>query len=141
MSIASPRELFAPYDPAYDPLVSDGPGRNRDYAGPHVELVQKRLRELAEIQKKREEQKKQQEQDQKDQDQKDKDQKDKDKKDPQKQNKPSDPKIAAICFPSVAGVELQWLAFGWRLTRGIPSCAIVVQRTFPEARSSASKSH
>jgi glycine/D-amino acid oxidase-like deaminating enzyme len=32
MSIASPRELFAPYDPAYDPLVSDGPGRNRDYA-------------------------------------------------------------------------------------------------------------
>ncbi|MEJ8845057.1 FAD-binding oxidoreductase [Variovorax rhizosphaerae] len=32
MSIATPRELFAPYDPAYDPLVSDGPGRNRDYA-------------------------------------------------------------------------------------------------------------
>lgn len=32
MSIATPRELFAPYDPAYDPLVSDGPGHNRDYA-------------------------------------------------------------------------------------------------------------
>jgi glycine/D-amino acid oxidase-like deaminating enzyme len=32
MSIATPRELFAPYDPAYDPLVSDGPGCNRDYA-------------------------------------------------------------------------------------------------------------
>lgn len=32
MSITTPRELFAPYDPAYDPLVSDGPGRNRDYA-------------------------------------------------------------------------------------------------------------
>ncbi len=63
----------------------------------NVELVQKRLRELAEIQKKREEQKKQQEQDQKDQqqkdrDKKDQDQKDKDKKDPQKQDKPSDEK-------------------------------------------------
>lgn len=32
MSIGAARELFAPYDPAYDPLVSDGPGRNRDYA-------------------------------------------------------------------------------------------------------------
>ena len=32
MSITTKRELFAPYDPAYDPLVSDGPGRNRDYA-------------------------------------------------------------------------------------------------------------
>src|ERR1700712_3515891 len=32
MSIATPKEIFAPYDPAYDPLVSDGPGRNRDYA-------------------------------------------------------------------------------------------------------------
>lgn len=32
MSITTTRELFAPYDPAYDPLVSDGPGRNRDYA-------------------------------------------------------------------------------------------------------------
>jgi hypothetical protein len=61
----------------------------------NVELVQKRLRELAEIQKKREEQKKQQEQDQKDQqqkdqDKKDQDQKDKDKKDPQNKDKPSD---------------------------------------------------
>ncbi|QNK74431.1 FAD-binding oxidoreductase [Variovorax sp. PAMC28562] len=32
MSIATPKEIFAPYDPAYDPLVSDGPGHNRDYA-------------------------------------------------------------------------------------------------------------
>ncbi|MDI3382112.1 NAD(P)/FAD-dependent oxidoreductase [Xenophilus aerolatus] len=32
MGIATPREMFAAYDPAYDPLVSDGPGRNRDYA-------------------------------------------------------------------------------------------------------------
>ncbi|MFT4267261.1 MAG: FAD-dependent oxidoreductase [Xenophilus sp.] len=32
MSIAAPNELFAPYDPAYDPLVSPGPGRNRGYA-------------------------------------------------------------------------------------------------------------
>lgn len=32
MNTASARELYAPYDPAYDPLVSDGPGRNRDYA-------------------------------------------------------------------------------------------------------------
>jgi hypothetical protein len=32
MSITTPGEIFAPYDPAYDPLVSDGPGRNRDYA-------------------------------------------------------------------------------------------------------------
>lgn len=32
MGISTPREMFAAYDPAYDPLVSDGPGRNRDYA-------------------------------------------------------------------------------------------------------------
>jgi glycine/D-amino acid oxidase-like deaminating enzyme len=32
MSSTTARELLAPYDPAYDPLVSDGPGRNRDYA-------------------------------------------------------------------------------------------------------------
>ena len=32
MSIATSREIFAPYDPNYDPLVSSGPGRNRDYA-------------------------------------------------------------------------------------------------------------
>jgi glycine/D-amino acid oxidase-like deaminating enzyme len=32
MSIATPKEIFAPYDAAYDPLVSDGPGHNRDYA-------------------------------------------------------------------------------------------------------------
>jgi len=32
MGIATSREMFAAYDPAYDPLVSSGPGRNRDYA-------------------------------------------------------------------------------------------------------------
>ncbi|MDM0044781.1 FAD-binding oxidoreductase [Variovorax dokdonensis] len=32
MGISTSREMFAAYDPAYDPLVSDGPGRNRDYA-------------------------------------------------------------------------------------------------------------
>ena len=32
MRNATPAELFAPYDPAYDPLVSLGPGQNRQYA-------------------------------------------------------------------------------------------------------------
>ncbi|MDA7418587.1 FAD-dependent oxidoreductase [Xenophilus arseniciresistens] len=32
MAFHTPHEVFAPYDPAYDPLVSEGPGRNRDYA-------------------------------------------------------------------------------------------------------------
>jgi len=32
MRTSTPAELFAPYDPAYDPLVSIGPGHNRDYA-------------------------------------------------------------------------------------------------------------
>lgn len=32
MAITTSREVFAPYDPAYDPLVSPGPGHNRDYA-------------------------------------------------------------------------------------------------------------
>lgn len=68
----------------------------------NVELVQKRLRELAEIQKKREEEKKKQEQQKQDQqkddpnkqdkDSKDKDQKDKDKQDPQKKDPSSEDK-------------------------------------------------
>lgn len=32
MGMANASAVFAPYDPAYDPLVSDGPGHNRDYA-------------------------------------------------------------------------------------------------------------
>jgi glycine/D-amino acid oxidase-like deaminating enzyme len=32
MAISSAQEIFSPYDPAYDPLVSHGPGHNCDYA-------------------------------------------------------------------------------------------------------------
>lgn len=32
MGIGKQHEMFSAYDPAYDPLVSDGPGHNRDYA-------------------------------------------------------------------------------------------------------------
>ena len=59
----------------------------------NVELAQKRLRELAEIEKKREEEKKkQQDQQKKDQDQKDKDKNDQDSKDKQDQKNQDDAK-------------------------------------------------
>lgn len=32
MALITPREVFSPYDAAYDPLVSEGPGHNQDYA-------------------------------------------------------------------------------------------------------------
>ena len=43
--------------------------------------------------------------------------------------------------PSVAGVELQWLAFVCRCTFGTASIASVFQTIFPVARSSASSRH
>ncbi len=58
----------------------------------NVELAQKRLRELAEIQKKREEEKQKQDQQKKDEQKKDQDKKDQDKKDPQKKDSSSDDK-------------------------------------------------
>lgn len=32
MGMSTPHELFSPYNPTYDPLVSPSPGRNQDYA-------------------------------------------------------------------------------------------------------------
>src|SRR5688572_26877615 len=52
-----------------------------------------------------------------------------------KQNKPSDPKMATTRCPSVAGVELQWLPLGCRLTRGTASSALVCQRILPDVLS------
>ncbi len=49
--------------------------------------------------------------------------------------RPSEPRKATMCVPSVASVELAWVALVWRLIAGTPRCSSRSQRTLPEALS------
>src|SRR5688572_8228935 len=54
---------------------------------------------------------------------------------------PIDPNAAAMRRPSVAGVELAWVAFVCRLTFGVPENAVRSQTIFPVDLSSAYTFH
>src|SRR6266508_4998710 len=58
-----------------------------------------------------------------------------------KQNNPSEPNMATILVPSVAGVELQCVALVCRSTRGTASYPSLSQRILPEVFSTLSRSH